>query len=204
MGLLSLTVSITRYHVNGKINSQIKETVLKGLKKYCIDDIENEHADKAAGWTSFDTPFKPDFDALRFEIGPYFIFSLRVDKKTVSPKIIQKYFSMEAEKYLQTTGKQYLSKTEKKNLKDHVINTLTLRIPATPNVYDLVWNHDASSLYFSSTSSSANEELETLFFKTFGISLIRLFPYTTAELTANLDDKQKDVLLNLSPTDFAD
>jgi recombination associated protein RdgC len=204
MGLLSLSVSVARYQVNGKIDSQIKETVLKGLKKYCIDDIENEQADKAVGWTSFDSPFKPDFEGLRFEVGPYFIFSLRIDKKTISPKIIQKYFSMEVEKYLKSTGKQYLSKTEKKNLKDHVISVLALRIPATPNVYDLVWNHEASSLYFSSTSRSANEELEALFFKTFGLSLIRLFPYTTAELIMNLDDKQKDILLNLSPTDFTD
>lgn len=204
MGLLSLTASITRYYVNGKIDSQIKETVLKNLKKYCIDNIEDELTEKAVGWTSFDTPYKPDFEGLRFEIGPYFVFSLRIDKKIVSPKIIQKYLSIESEKYLQTTGKQYLSKTEKKNLKDHVINTLALRIPATPNIYDLVWKHEASSLYFSSTLRSANEELETLFFKTFGISLIRLFPYTMAELLMQLDDKQKDLLLNLTPTDFAE
>jgi len=204
MGLLSSAVSITRYLVNGKIDSPIKETVLKGLNKYRIDDIESEETDKIIGWTSFDAPFKPDFDALRFEIGPYFIFSLRIDKKTVSPKIVQRYFSMEAEKYLKSSGKQYLSKTEKKNMKDHVTSVLLLRIPATPNIYDVVWNHERSSLYFSSSLSSANEELETLFFKTFGISLIRLFPYTTAELLMNLSDIQKDVLLNLSPTNFTD
>jgi len=204
MGLLSSSVSICRYRVNGKIDAPIRETVLNGLKKYCINEGDSEHADKTIGWTSFDSPFRPDFDGARFEIGPYFIFALRIDKKTISSKIIQKYFAIEAEKFLKSSGKPYLSKTDKKTLKDHVLSVLTLRVPSTPNIYDLVWNHEESWLYFSSTSSSANEDLETLFFKTFNLGLMRLFPYTAAELIMNLDDKQKDLLLNLMPTDFTD
>ncbi len=205
MGLFSSAASIVRYKVTGKIEKSIKETVLSGLKKYSIsDEIQDDVSDKTVGWTSFDRPYHPYFDDMRFEIGPYFIFSLRIDKKNISSKLIQKHVALESAKHLKNTGRQYLSKDEKKSIREHVINVLTLRIPATPNLYDVLWNHNEASLYFFSTLKSANEELETLFLKTFDISLIRLFPYTMAQLMMNLNNNQKDLLLDISPTKFMD
>jgi len=205
MGLLSTTTSIVRYRVNGKIEKSIKDTILDGLKKYSVsDEIQDDVSDKSVGWTSFDQPYNPDFDGLRFEIGPHFVFSLRIDKKSISSKLIQKHVSIESAKHLKKTGREYLSKGEKKSLREHVINVLTLRVPATPNIYDLLWNHNEMSLYFFSTLKSANEELETLFLKTFNLSLIRLFPYTMAQLQMALTSRQKDLLLNISPTKLTD
>ena len=55
---------------------------------------------------------------------------------------------------------------------------------------------------FTNSLKSANEEFETLFGKTFNLSLIRLFPYTIADLTSGLTDQDKDVLNKLGPTNF--
>jgi hypothetical protein len=55
-------------------------------------------------------------------------------------------------------------------------------------------------LWFLSTVKSANEELETLFFKSFQIPIIRLFPYTTADLAMGLSDTERDILPGLSAT----
>jgi hypothetical protein len=83
-----------------------------------------------------------------------------------------------------------------------VIHTLSLRIPATPNVYDLIWNYEDASVYFFSNLKEANEELETLFAKSFKLTLIRLFPFTMADLNAGLNDADRDILSKLSPTRF--
>ena len=48
-----------------------------------------------------------------------------------------------------------------------------------------------------SNLKSANEALETLFIKSFGLHLIRLFPYTTADLIAGLSDHERDLLEKL-------
>jgi hypothetical protein len=77
-----------------------------------------------------------------------------------------------------------------------------VRIPATPNIYDLVWNYEDSVVWFFSNLKAANEELETLFAKSFNLSLIRLFPYTAAELSSDLSDSQRDKLQKISPTQF--
>lgn len=202
MSLTSSTVSITRYRVQGKIDPQIINTVTEGLAKNTISDIDQHASDKAVGWTSFDKPFQPDFSGSSFVYGNYFVFSLRIDKKNIAAKVLKKHYTIEAAKRMAESGRNYLSANEKKLVKEHVINALSLRIPATPNVYDLVWNYEAETVWFFSNLKAANEELETLFAKSFNLSLIRLFPYTAAEFSSNLSDSQRDELQKISPTQF--
>jgi hypothetical protein len=80
---------------------------------------------------------------------------------------------------------------------------LVVRVPSTPNVFDLLWDYEKLSVCFFSNLRSANEELETLFKRSFNMSLIRIFPYTAADLQAELTDQERDVLLGLSPTHFS-
>ena len=203
MGLLSSSLSITRYRVNGSVEKPILDVIREGLSTNAISDIDSGISVKRAGWTSFETPYIPDFSGSSFVYGPYFIFILRIDRKIMPSKVIQKHIALETGKILEKSGREYLSSHEKQMIKDRVINDLNLRIPATPNLYDLIWDTEASTVYFFSSLKGANEELETLFFKSFKVSLVRLFPYTTADLTLGLSDAQKDALTTLSPTQFA-
>ena len=97
---------------------------------------------------------------------------------------------------------RYLSKEEKNMVKDHVMNLLSLRVPSTPNVYDLVWHLEEKWLWFFTTMKNANEELETLFKYSFNLTLIRLFPYTMADLSAGLTAEERDILNQLSFAHF--
>ena len=178
------------------------ETVANGLSKNIIQDIDNQPSEMAVGWTSIEKPYQPDFSGSLFVYGNYFVFSLRIDKKNIAPKILKKQYTVEAAKRLADSGREYLSKSEKKMIKDHVMNALCLRIPATPNIYDLVWNYEDSSVWFFSNLKAANEELETLFAKSFDLSLIRIFPFTASYLSSDLSDSQRDELQQISPTPF--
>jgi len=202
MGLLSSTVSVTRYKVKGELEKAVLDKVYNGLTKNVIKEIDDNPVEKSAGWTSFDSPYAPDFEGSSFVIGTLFVFSMRIDKKSIPSKIIQKQYTIAMAKQLKQTGREYLSINEKKQLKEAVTNALCLRIPATPNIYDLVWNMEESWLWFFSNQKAANEELETLFAKSFNLSLIRLFPYTAADSLAGLSNANKDVLSKLSPTGF--
>ncbi len=202
MSILSSSVSITRYKVHGKIGAPIIDNINHGLKSKTILEIDNQISDTAIGWTTFDKPFQPDFDGSSFVYGNYFVFSLRIDKKNIAAKVLKKHYTIEVAKRMADSGRDYLSKNEKNMVKEHVISKLSVRIPATPNVYDLVWNYEESMIWFFSNLKSANEELETLFAKSFNLSLIRLFPYTAAELSADLSDSQLDELQKISPTHF--
>ncbi len=204
MRLLSSSVSITRYKVKGEIQGPLIKTVMEGLNKNSIIEIDNESMEKTAGWTSFDNPYLPDFETSSCVIGAHFVFSLRIDKKSIPSKIIKKYYTIEVAKKLAESGREHLSRNEKKDIREHVTNALILRIPATPNIYDIIWNYEESSLWFFSNQKAANEELETLFSKSFRLSLIRLFPYTMAELAAGITDRERDLLSTISRTKFMD
>jgi len=204
MRLLSSSVSITSYSVKGEIKEPLIKAITEGLKKYSIKDIDNAPMNKSAGWTCFDNPYLPDFETSSCIIGSYFVFSLRIDKKNVPSKIIKKYYTLEVAKKLAESGRENLSRNEKTDIKESVSNALSLRIPATPNIYDIIWNYEESSLWFFSNQKAANEDIETLFSKSFGLTIIRLFPYTMADFTSGLSDKDRDLLLTVSPTKFMD
>ncbi len=203
MGLLSSSVSVTRYKVNGRIQNPVIETITSGLKKNVIQDIDGEDANTVVGWTDFDDPFQPKFESSSLIVGPYLIFSMRMDKKSIPAKVVQKNFSIESAKRLAKNLKAFLSRNEKKEIKDQVIRTLTLRIPATPNVYDAIWSHEQESVWLFTHQKTACEAFETLFFKSFNLSLIRYFPFTMADLLCGLEAVQRDTLSRLTPTRFA-
>jgi hypothetical protein len=198
MGLLSATTSLTRYKVDGKLEDPILDTIAAGLKNNTISDIDDNPSEQAIGWASFQDPFNPNFDGSSFMIGTYIVFSLRVDKKSVPTKMVQKHYSIESAKRLKELGRDFLSANEKRMIKDHVINLLNLKMPSTPNVYDVVWLYEMGELWFFSNLKSANEALETLFIKSFGVTLVRSIPYTMAAMHPQMTAQEQDLLQRLS------
>ncbi len=204
MGLLSSSVSITCYKVDGTLEDPFMDTVEKKLKQNMIMEIDDDVSEKAIGWTSMENPYQPKFEGSSFCIGTYLVFALRIDQKSIPAKVLKKFYVLEMLKMLSETGRKYLNNTEKRMVKDRIYSTLLRRYPATPKIYDLIWNYEGSFLWFFSNQKSANEEFETLFSKTFQLSLIRLFPYTIADLNAGLSDSQREQLNKLSPTQFSE
>ena len=76
---------------------------------------------------------------------------------------------------------------------------MTLRIPATPNIYNLLWDYEGQNLWFFSNLKNPCEELETLFLSAFHLKLIRLFPYTMAEFYGELKGDAYDTFTRLTP-----
>ena len=202
MNLLSASVSITRYKVEGQLKAPVLETVARALYENAISDIDDQAPERVSGWTSFEKPYQPDFKGSSFVYGAYLIFALRIDKKAIPAKVVQKHFMIESARRLAKSGRQYLSRDEKQRIKDQVVDGLSLKVPATPNVYDILWNYEESFLWFFSNLKAANEELETLFLRSFDLTLVRMFPYMAAHLNADLADTEKDILLELTPTNF--
>ena len=178
------------------------ERVENGLKKFTIQDIDKEPSEIASGWTSLFDPYTPDFNGSSFLVASYFVFSLRIDKKSVPAKVLKKQYAIEEKKRLVESGREFLSKNEKKQLKEEIKNFLLTRMPPVPHVFDLIWDYEKSLLCFYSTQKAANEEIESLFLKSFNISLVKLFPFTLADFESDLSDPEKDVLLKLKPSVF--
>ncbi len=202
MGILSSSVSITRYKVAGTLQPPIVDSVASALSRHAISEIGDDALTKSVGWTSVARPYDAEFNDLSFVFGSLFVFSLRIDRKSIPPKLLRKHVSIETTQRIKTSGRHYLSQNEKKSIKDQVIQRLTQRIPATPSIYDVIWDFERQSLWFLSNLRKANEELETLFNKSFQLTLVRLFPFTCADLMAGLSDSERDSLMKLNTAQF--
>ncbi len=204
MGLLSSSVAVTRYLVNGKLEDPVLETIRSGLENHMIRESGAESQDKNTGWTSFERPYSPDFSGSSFIVGPHIVFGLRIDKKTLPSKVVKQHVTLEGERRMAESGRDFLSREEKKQVREHVELVLLSRIPATPNIYDVLWNVEDNMLWLFTTQNTAKEELETLFFESFRVSLVPLFPYTEAELSCGLSEQEQDQLSIISPTLFVE
>jgi len=202
MSLLANATSITRYRVLEELDAPITENVYDGLQQDRIPDIDDVDTALSSGWTSFQDPYTPNFEGASFVYGSYFLFSLRIDKKTIPSKLIQKYMAIEIAKKLEASGRDFLSKNEKQMIKEHVFNLLNLRIPATPHIYNVLWNYESSLVWFFTHLKSPNEIVETLFKTSFGLTLKRIFPFSFTELNPKISAFDRDQLLSLSPTNF--
>jgi DNA recombination-dependent growth factor C len=197
MGILSPTVTIVKYRVEGEIKDSVADRIEKGLVSFAFNESVN-----TKGWTSTRTPYNADFTNSNFLVGDTIVFSLRIDTKVIPGKVLKQHMTVEIETRLQNTGKEFISKSEKQRIKEQISEMLIKQIPAIPNIFDILWDYENKELYFFTTQNGANLELETLFTKSFGLLLIKLFPFTIADLTLGLSDQEKDRLYKLKPTNF--
>ncbi len=193
---------MSRYRVEGQPEGPLLETVRQGLSRNAISDIDQQAQERTIGWTRVDRPYAPSFEDGSFAIADFFLFALRIDKKSIPVKVVQKHMAEAEAKRKAETGRDFLSRNEKKMLKEHVLNVLSLRIPATPGIYDILWVYPENELWLFSTQKAAGEALEGLFAKSFKLSLVRLFPYTMAEFHPGLTDARRDLLNKLTPSSF--
>lgn len=203
MGFLSATVSMSRYHIDGKFDTDPLEEIRNGLIKNAIPTIESEYEEISAGWTPFESPYNPDFETFTFVFGTYFLFSLRIDKKSIPAKLVQKHMALEIEKKKEATGRDFVSKNEKAEIKEHVTDILMHKMPSIPNVYDVLWSYEEETLFLLTTQKAANEFFETIFLNSFGLKPIRLFPYTLVEKKSDFSTEEKDRITTLTPISYS-
>jgi recombination associated protein RdgC len=199
MGFLSATLSMSRYHIQNRFENEPMEQVRNGLIKNAIPRLESEYEEISAGWTPFESPFLPDFEKFSFVFGNYFLFSLRIDKKSIPAKLVQKQMAIEIEKKKEKSGRDLVSKNEISEIKEMVMDVLMHKMPSIPNVYDVLWNYETADLFLLTTQKAANEFFETIFVKSFTLKPIRIFPYTLVETKSAFSDPQKDRIMTLTP-----
>ncbi len=199
MGFLSSSHSMTRYHIEGNFDGKIMETIQTRLIQNTLPEIQNPYEEISAGWVPFESPYNPDFENNSFVFGTYIVFSLRIDKKSVPAKLLQKHIVMEMEKKKLESGRNFLSKSEKSRIREEVMDNLIQQMPFIPNIYDILWNYEKHSLFLFTTQKTVNEFFETIFFQSFNLKPIRIFPYTKIELESQFSSEQKDQIYTLSP-----
>ena len=113
MPLLTSTSSFLRYKIENESQELSLNDIREALKNNGFPEIpDSDMTESISGWTTFENPYDPDFDSDHISYGTNIVFSLRIDKKSIPQKIVQKEMIIQTKKILKESGRDYLSKNE--------------------------------------------------------------------------------------------
>jgi hypothetical protein len=176
MGLLKGNFSFVRFHVEGQLPKEFFTFVNNRIKANSFRDSPKATEEKRLGWVSVTDILDADFEAANYALGDYLIFSLRIDRKVVPPKLMKIKLMEEERQFLAQSGKKWINKQTAADIKDKVKFELLTKLDPVPSFYDVCWTIGQNTVYFSSLSENVMDDFVDLFKKTFSLNLIRLLP----------------------------
>ena len=204
MGILAASGSFTRYAVVEELTGQLAAELHERLARHSFRDIDDTADERSFGWVCLDDWLDSFWRAAPPEKAHYLAFSLRLDTRRVPPAVFKKHFllAVKAEKEaMKETGKSFITKDRKSEIKDQVMLKLRTRFLPIPAVFDAVWNLRSNRVYLATTNSKVRVMFEEHFAMSFGLNLELLTPYFLALRTV---DKSRHALLDdLEPSPFA-
>jgi DNA recombination-dependent growth factor C len=191
MGLLRGSASLSRYFVNGVPPENYLDEYSQTITRYSFKGFdESSDEERAVGWVNIMNIFETSFEQKNFYMYPYISLSFRADLRKV-PSSALKQHCLEAEHKIKVMENlEYLSKEKRKDIKGTTLNQLLKRAIPRTNTYDMVWNIKTGMLLFGATGSKTCDEFAEIFFKTFGLNLSPVFPYSFARV--NLEKLGQD------------
>jgi DNA recombination-dependent growth factor C len=198
MGLLKGNFSFARFHVEGQLPKEFFTFVNNRIKTNSFRETPKSTEEKRLGWVSVTDILDADFESANYALGDYLIFSLRVDRKVIPPKLLKIKIMEEERIFLAESGKKRVNKQMAEGIKDKVKLDLLTRLDPVPSFYDVCWALGQNTVYFSSLSDKIADDFVDLFKKTFSLSLTRLLPHDNQQIKKMIAEaavKQEDATL---------
>jgi recombination associated protein RdgC len=171
MGLLKGSFTFSRFHVEGQLPQAFLNFINSRIKASSYTASRKSSEEKTMGWVSLTDILDTDFKKADYALGDYLIFSLRVDRKLISPKLMKIKLLEEERRFLAESGKDRIHKQMSSAMKDKVKLDLLAKTDPIPSFYDVCWSVSKNELYFSSLSDNVAQDFVDLFKNTFSLTL---------------------------------
>jgi hypothetical protein len=186
MGLLKGNFSFARFHVEGQLPQAFLNFVNNRIKANSFRETNKSTEEKRLGWVSVTDILDADFESANYVLGDYLIFSLRVDRKMIPPKLMKIKVMEEERIFLAESGKNRINKQMAGSIKDKVKLELLSRLDPVPSFYDVCWALGENTVYFSSLSDKVADDFVDLFKTTFSLSLTHLLPQDNQQIAKKI------------------
>jgi recombination associated protein RdgC len=199
MGLLKGSFSFARFGVEGQMPQAFLNFVNNRIKANSFRDSPKSTEEKRLGWVSITDVLDAEFEKANYALGDYLIFSLRIDRKMIPPKLMAIKVMEEERRFLAQNGKSRINKQATAGIKDKVKLELLTRLDPVPSFYDVCWALGQNTIYFSSLSDKVADDFVDLFKKTFSLNLRRLGPQENPQIAKKIAEaaiKQEEASLS--------
>lgn len=181
MGALTGTVSYTLFHVDGEIPDDWRELWMERIVEFSFQPLRPElEEDSSVGWCVMGDLLNTDFNDANVLRGEYLCLGMRRDAWSLPPALLKAHIAERSEQHLQEHGLMRLSRLQRDQISEAVIQELKKQALPSANSVDMVWNLDSNVLRFWSQSGSTLERFYDLFESTFNLRLVPSSAYVAA------------------------
>jgi hypothetical protein len=195
MGLLKGSFTFTRFHVDGRLPQAFLNFVNSRIKANSFKNTIKSTEEKQLGWVSLTDILDTDFEKANYALGDYIIFSLRIDRKLIPPKLMKVKLMEEERRFLAQSGKDRVNKQMAAGMKDKVKLELLTKLDPIPSFYDVCWAVGKNTIYFSSLADKVADDFVDLFKKTFSLNLRRFLPQENNLVTSGSESTETASLI---------
>ena len=193
MGILSNTVSIYQYKVDGKPDNA--SWVQECLDRSRFVPIDATPEEDSAGWVTLDDHGSSDFGNENvFRRDPYYAFTLRRDQRRVPPAVLKGMVDRECSRWLAErpaiTRMPYRRKAE---IRENIHTSLLGKTLPLPSFCDVVWNTETGIVTVAGITERVLDMVEDHFDSTF--DGLNLHPIHPMERAYRVLDKERHRLL---------
>ncbi|MFP4168209.1 MAG: recombination-associated protein RdgC [Desulfonatronovibrionaceae bacterium] len=203
MGFLSASIAYTRYRIMDEVPETLWSEITDRLKKKGFREIENTAQERGFGWVCFDEMLDSEWVTAPPQKADFLAFGLRLDTRRLPAAVLNKHFKIalkEKMKQFAEQGTNFITRNQKKELRDQIKAKLMTRTMPIPAVFDVVWDTREGLVFLASNREKIRELFTDLFLQTFELHLEPLTPYFTAQRM--LPPRQAEMLDDLEPTGF--
>lgn len=172
MGLLTGGLNGRRYRITSRLPDGFRDLFMENLRENAmVTDLDASDGEPRAGWVHAFDPSLSTFELNDFLFDRFLVVTMRVDKTSVNGRFMKIALSERIRQLCEEKGLEKLPKSEIEMVKETLDAELLRRaIPSTSTV-DLAWDVTTGEVIVFSTSESAIELLDNLFFETFAMPL---------------------------------
>ncbi len=175
MAFVSGPVSYQRFFVTGSIPTDITDELVAAIQSRAFGRLAPTADDVQLGWIGPRHLFETDIVAEHIAWGRFVHLAVRVDRLAAPPNVVRSYVRMEEEAALRASGREYLSRAERRKAKEAAVLRAEeearaggfRRMHAYPVLIDL----EGAAVYVGGLGGKLGEQVMQLFSDTFGRAL---------------------------------
>ncbi len=203
MALTTRKSVYSRFLLEGSVKALDTAAFEDALRAKRFMPIDATPDEKSFGWTQVDDINDYEFTGNTIARGEFYLFGLRIDKRSIPGATVRNELSKAIKAELQRTGKDYISRERRKELKEQITLKLRARQIPTPKVIQCVFNTANGMLYAATTSGPEVELIMDMVIDTFGETATPLMPGNLAEIEGK-EIEDVTAKLNVIQGEFGD
>jgi DNA recombination-dependent growth factor C len=175
------SLTYARYFVEGELPDDFRTRFMKSIRLRAMKPLEPDDEElERSGWAKIGEPHEIELGHEDVFYNEYVNLAFRTDRWVIPGPVLKTRVKEAETAYLQKKGREKLSRSEKKELKEMVAKKLRRSMSPATRAVDVSWSLNEGVVRFFSHAQKPGAAMMELFEKTFSLKLIPESPYTLA------------------------